>query len=67
MFYMEHALVYPSHRFKTSDVPENFTSTTFSNKCGVKASSGGQESYVMKTHLELSYLGLNFRVSMTVY
>ena len=43
--------------FGTCGGPEVFTSTTIFKKCGGKASSGGQECYVEKTHLLIEMFG----------
>ena len=50
--YREHALAYPNDSFKTCGGPKALTSTTFNKKRGGKSSSGEQERYILKTHLE---------------
>ena len=60
VFYREHPLLTTNHSFKTCDGPEAFTSTTDFMKCGGETSSGGQERYTLKTHLELYVMHSSF-------
>ena len=50
VFYMEHVLAYANHRHWTCGGPDVLTSAKNFKKCGGKSSSGGQESYILKTH-----------------
>ena len=59
VFYRELVVRYPIHSFKTCGGPEAITPTTTFKKCGVKTSSGGQERYILITHLELLYHNSN--------
>ena len=44
--------------FWTCGGPEASTSTTICQKCGEKASSGGQERYILKTHPYVLHLSI---------
>ena len=44
-----------NHGSRTCDGPIAFTPTTIFEKCVVKANSGGQEGYILKTHHKLSF------------
>ena len=47
-------LLTANHSFRTCGSPEAFTSATMFMICGVRTSSGRQEHYILRTHLELS-------------
>ena len=63
------SLFTPSHNFRKCGSPEALASTTIYEKCGVKTSSGGQEHYCLKIHLEISNLNhlRKFLISMTTF
>ena len=45
---------------------EAFTSTTIFKICGGKSSSGGQECYILKTHLESHYPNSCYNVNVNL-
>ena len=48
-------VAYPNHSYGICGDLEDFHSTTVFMKCGVNASSGRQERYILKTGLQLFY------------
>ena len=44
------SLFIPCHSFSTCGCPEALPSASIFKKCGVRAGSGGQEQYILKTN-----------------